>query len=304
MEQPLITLTNCPSCGQTSFTPHLSAKDYTYSGSSFRLVKCDSCTLVFTNPIPDEVEIGRYYDNPDYVSHSDTKKGLLFTVYTLVKSRALKQKRLLLETQTTQRTALDYGAGTGDFSAELANNGWSVISYEPHENAREKIHAKASNITLVNSLETLPTGKVSTITLWHVLEHVHRPKETLRAFNRLLSHQGTLIIAVPNYQSFDAQFYKEEWAAYDVPRHLYHFEFDSMKTLVENHGFTLKQIKPMWFDSTYVSLLSEKNVNNPSAINSMAGWLRAFLIGALSNLLAINKTKRCSSITYIFEKAD
>jgi predicted SAM-dependent methyltransferase len=304
VEQPLINLTNCPSCGQKTFTPHLSAKDHTYSKSSFQLVKCDSCTLVFTNPIPDEFEIGRYYDNPEYVSHSDTKKGLLFTLYALVKSRALKQKRLLLETQTTQRTALDYGAGTGDFSAELANNGWSVISYEPDGKARDRIQGKASNITLVNSLETLPTGEVSTITLWHVLEHVHQLNGTLETFSRLLNHDGTLIIAVPNYRSFDAQFYKAEWAAYDVPRHLYHFDFHSMKTLVEKHGFTLKQTKPMWFDSTYVSLLSEKNINNPSVVNSLVGWIRALLIGALSNVLAFNGTEKCSSTTYIFKKVD
>jgi SAM-dependent methyltransferase len=303
VEQPLITLANCPSCGQTTFSPYLSAKDHTYSKSRFQLVKCDSCTLVFTNPLPEESEIAKYYDNPDYVSHSDTKRGVLFTVYALVKSRALKQKRLLLENQTTQRTALDYGAGTGDFSAELAHNGWSVISYEPDGNAREKIHVKASSITLVNSLETLPTGGVSTITLWHVLEHVHRLNETLKTFNRLLNHQGTLIIAVPNYRSFDAQFYNEEWAAYDVPRHLYHFDFDSMKTLVENQGFTLKQTKAMWFDSTYVSLLSEKNRNKHGILISLISWGRATIIGGLSNILALNNPKRCSSITYIFEKA-
>ncbi|MGB0368395.1 MAG: methyltransferase domain-containing protein, partial [Flavobacteriales bacterium] len=155
MEQSLLTLKNCPSCGNSSFSNHLSATDYTYSKDVFPIVKCDDCSLAFTNPIPSESEIGKYYDNPEYVSHTDTKKGLLFSIYSLVKTHALKQKRLLLEHYSTSRTVLDYGAGTGDFSAELANNNWQVTSFEPDDNARGKISSKSNAITIANSLETL-----------------------------------------------------------------------------------------------------------------------------------------------------
>ena len=303
MEHSLVTLDKCPSCGNDSFNNHLEATDYTYSKQGFSLVKCSSCTLVFTNPRPDEASIGKYYDNPDYVSHTDTKSGLLFTIYSLVKSRALREKRKLLENLTTGRTALDYGAGTGDFSAELANNGWSVTSYEPDSNAEAKITEKSNKISLSDSIHTLQKESYSCVTLWHVLEHVHKLKETLSTFNNLLERQGALIIAVPNYNSYDAAFYQENWAAYDVPRHLYHFDFESMKTLVENQGFILKEIKPMWFDSTYVSLLSEKNQNSNNGVQSVIGWLRASIIGLISNVLAIRDKKKCSSIIYIFEKA-
>ena len=303
MEHSLVTLEKCPSCGNNSFTNHLSAIDYTYSQRLFSLVKCSSCTLVFTNPRPDESSIAKYYDNPDYVSHTDTKKGVLFTIYSLVKTRALKQKRKLLERKTDGRTVLDYGAGTGDFSAELANNGWSVSSYEPDPTARAKINKKSAKISLTDSINSLETNSYSCVTLWHVLEHVHQLKETILSFHNLLEGNGKLVIAVPNYHSYDAEYYQEHWAAYDVPRHLYHFDFKSMKTLVENQGFKLNEIKPMWFDSTYVSLLSEKNQNGASTVQTLIGWVRASIIGLLSNISAIREPKRCSSIIYIFEKA-
>ena len=185
----------------------------------------------------------------------------------------------------------------------MANNNWQVTSFEPDSNARNKISSKSDAITIAASLEALVSDSFSCVTLWHVLEHVHRLKETIGHFNRLLSDNGTLVIAVPNHNSFDANYYKSNWSAYDVPRHLYHFNFESMKTLIENQGFELKTIKPMWFDSTYVSLLSEKKQNAPSILNSIIGWIRATIIGAVSNVTALGNPKKASSIIYVFEKA-
>ncbi len=135
-----------------------------------------------------------------------------------------------------------------------------------------------------------------------MLEHVHRLSDTLTQFNRIITEQGKLVIAVPNYKSYDASFYGADWAAYDVPRHLYHFDVDSLTNLLKPHGFKLVSTQPMWFDSYYVSLLSEKNKNTPSVVNSVIGWSRAFCIGCISNLRSIGRPKNASSITYIFEK--
>lgn len=303
MEHSLETLSECPSCGNSVFTNHLSAKDYTYSKKEFHLVKCTKCTLVFTNPRPNEASIGKYYDNPEYVSHSDTNKGLLFLLYGIVKRQALAQKRKMLESLTATKTILDYGAGSGDFSAELADSNWDVTAFEPDTNARNKILEKSSRVHLSDTIESIPTESKSVIALWHVLEHVHRLKETIEQFQRILEVNGHLVIAVPNYNSKDAEHYETDWAAFDVPRHLYHFDFTSMKTLIENQGFELKEIKPMWFDSFYVSLLSQKNKNTNGGIRAILGWPVAFIIGLLSNFGALKSTKRCSSITYIFQKA-
>lgn len=300
MEQSLETLRHCPSCAHDSFNSVLNCTDHTYSRASFDLVECSNCHLLFTNPRPDENTIGKYYDNPEYVSHTDTKSGLLFTLYGLVKRFTLKHKRRFLEHLSKEKSMLDYGAGSGDFSIELIENGWEVSAFEPDTNARQKIILKNSQLTVVNNLTELASESKAIITLWHVLEHVHRLDNTIEEFHRILKPEGLLVIAVPNHTSYDAQFYGPKWAAYDVPRHLYHFSPETLKKLMSDRGFQLQKIKPMWFDSFYVSLLSEKNINSSSAL----GWIRAFCIGLLSNIKTINSTENCSSITYIFKKGE
>jgi len=303
VEHSLETLRECPSCNKSDFTKHLSCTDFTYSKQPFDIVSCASCGLLFTNPRPDENGIGVFYDNPEYVSHTDTNKGLLFRLFGIVKSYTLGQKRKLLERLSTDKTVLDYGAGSGDFSNELASNGWKVSSFEPDSNARQLIQKKNTSIELIDSLDSLNDKSKSVIALWHVLEHVHRLQETTQHFNRILTDDGKLIIAVPNHTSYDAKFYQENWAAYDVPRHLYHFNPDTIQTLMNSQGFKLVDTKPMWFDSYYVCLLSEKNSSNSGLLKSLIGWGRAFIVGSTSNLKALGDTKKCSSVTYIFEKA-
>ena len=302
MEHSLETLRECPSCSHTSWTKQFSCTDFTYSKQLFDLVSCSNCGLLFTNPRPDEDGIGVYYDNPDYVSHTDTNKGLLFRLYRIVKNYTLGKKRELLEHYSTAKTVLDYGAGSGDFSNELASNGWAVSSFEPDTGARLLIQKKNQSIELIDSLASLADRSKSIIALWHVLEHVHRLQETIQQFSRIISDDGKLIIAVPNHTSFDAAYYQENWAAYDVPRHLYHFNPSTIEALMQSQGFRLVAIKPMWFDSYYVSLLSEKNTSSGGILKSLIGWGRAFIVGSISNLKALSDPKKCSSVTYIFEK--
>lgn len=303
MEHSLETLRECPSCNRSGFTKQLSCTDFTYSKKSFDIVSCNACGLFFTSPRPDENGIGIYYDNPEYVSHSDTNEGLLFRIYGIVKAYTLGQKRNLLEHLSTDKTVLDYGAGSGDFSNELATNGWEVSSFEPDPNARQLIQKKNASIELIDSLDSLSDRSKSIIALWHVLEHVHLLQETIKHFHRILADNGKLIIAVPNRMSYDAEFYEENWAAYDVPRHLYHFNPLTIESLMTSQGFKLIDVKPMWFDSFYVSLLSEKNSSTGGLLRSLIGWGRAVIIGSISNLKALHDTEKCSSITYIFEKA-
>jgi len=302
VEQSLEKLQFCPSCGSEQLVKTISAIDYTYSKNKFNIDRCSSCSLCFTNPRPTAGAIGKYYDNPEYVSHTDTKSGLLFTLYRVVKSYTLSRKINFLNSLSKQKNALDFGAGTGDFSIELQKNGWYVYAYEPDLSARERIKNKSSNVELIESISVIDSNSISIITLWHVLEHVHTLNETLAEFSRIANDKGTLIIAVPNYQSYDAKHYGTTWAAYDVPRHLYHFDLKSIEPLLQKHGFILKQIKPMWFDSFYVSLLSEKNSRQKGFLQNVIGWGSALIIGLVSNLWAISEKQKASSVTYVFQK--
>ena len=287
-------ITNCPVCKGTEFTPFLTCKDYTVSQESFNIVSCKACNFKFTNPRPSDSEIGKYYKSEDYVSHSDTKEGLINRLYHVVRTRTLKQKLGLINGYVSRGTILDYGCGTGMFLKTCSDAGWKSFGFEPDDDARKL--AEGKGLSVADSKEVLIGNKYDIISLWHVLEHVTDLKETLEFFSKSITESGRLIIAVPNYTSTDAKHYKEFWAGYDVPRHIYHFEINSLKKLLGNHGFSLEETKPMKFDSYYVSMLSEKyktgSTNYPSA----------FLNGLKSNSSAKDPSQY-SSVIYIFKKS-
>ncbi len=287
-------ITNCPVCKGTDFAPFLTCKDYTVSQESFNIVSCKACNFKFTNPRPSDLEIGKYYKSEDYVSHSDTKKGLINRLYHAVRARTLKQKLELISGYVSRGTILDYGCGTGMFLKTCDDAGWKSFGFEPDSDARRL--AEGKGLTVGDSKEVLSSNKYDIISLWHVLEHVTDLEETLQFFSKSITDKGRLIIAVPNYTSADAKHYKEFWAGYDVPRHIYHFEINSLKKLLGNYGFSLEETKPMKFDSYYVSMLSEKY--KTGSMN----YLSAFLSGLNSNM-ASKDASQYSSVIYIFKKA-
>lgn len=287
-------ITNCPVCKGTDFAPFLTCKDYTVSHESFNIVSCKTCNFKFTNPRPSDSEIGKYYKSEDYVSHSDTKKGLINRLYHTVRTRTLKQKLGLIGSYVSRGTILDYGCGTGMFLKTCADAGWKSFGFEPDSDARKL--AEGKGLTVANSKESLSSNKYDIISLWHVLEHVTDLDPTLEFFSKTITDKGRLIIAVPNYTSADAKHYKEFWAGYDVPRHIYHFEINTLKKLLGNYGFSLEVTKPMKFDSYYVSMLSEKY--KTGSMN----YITAFLNGLKSNLAA-KDSSQYSSVIYIFKKA-
>lgn len=282
----------CPSCGAQSFSTYLTVKDHFLSKESFNLDLCDNCQLLFTNPRPTLERIGDYYKSEEYVSHSSTKKGIVNRVYAKVRSYTLKKKIALLQELTPGKDLLDIGAGTGHFLAKAKEAGFHVLGLEPDQDAR-KVALSENGIELKDlSLLHHLNQKFHAITMWHVLEHVYNLQEDLDKISSLIIQDGVLIVAVPNYTSFDAQHYKEYWAAYDVPRHLYHFSPKSIIPLVESKGLKFEKMLPMKFDSYYVSMLSEKYKGG--------SLLKAMRNGFLSNRKA--KEGLSSSQIYIFRK--
>ena len=289
----------CPACSSTSIQPTFSVVDYTVSKESFTIWNCTNCSLHFTQDVPNLNNIAPYYQSNKYVSHSDTKEGLINKLYHLVRTYTLKQKYTLIKSSTklAKGKLLDIGAGTGAFANTMQKNGWEVVGIEPDAIAREQaIKNYQLQLQLPENINHFESASFNVITLWHVLEHVHDLKGYFNHFKKLLTNQGQLIIAVPNYTSHDAQNYGQYWAAYDVPRHLYHFSPQSMESLATQYGFNLKSIHPMWFDSFYVSMLSEQYKNGN------ANLLKAFWNGFLSNCNAIFNNRKCSSVIYVFTK--
>jgi 2-polyprenyl-3-methyl-5-hydroxy-6-metoxy-1,4-benzoquinol methylase len=291
----MLTIEKCLVCGSANFEPFLVCKDYTVSQEQFNIVSCKGCGFKFTNPRPDNAVLGNYYKAESYVSHTNSKKGIVNKLYHTVRNYTLKSKIQMVSGYVSRGTILDYGCGTGMFLSAINKAGWETFGMEPDDSARKMASERGLNVfsdkDRVSACVT--DKKFNAITLWHVLEHVTDMPETLSFFKNKLNKDGVLIIAVPNHASYDAEYYKEFWAAYDVPRHLHHFDIKSMTSLVEQAGFKLQKTKPMKFDSFYVSMLSEKY--KTGSVN----LLKAFWIGLKSNLKAKN-THSYSSTIYIF----
>lgn len=292
----MLNLEKCIVCGSSQFEPFLVCKDYTVSQENFNIVSCKSCGFKFTNPRPANSVIGDYYKAEEYVSHSNTTKGVVNKLYHSVRNYTLKQKLKLISSYVSRGTMLDYGCGTGMFLNVCKNDGWETYGMEPDDNARKMSIEKGLDVFSDKDKVSnrIADKKFNAITLWHVLEHVTDMEATLSFFKSKLNDDGVLIIAVPNHVSYDAQYYKEFWAAYDVPRHLHHFNINSMTSLVEKAGFKFKESKPMKFDSFYVSMLSEKY--KTGSVN----LVKAFLVGLTSNFKA-KDTHSYSSTIYIFK---
>jgi 2-polyprenyl-3-methyl-5-hydroxy-6-metoxy-1,4-benzoquinol methylase len=292
--------TRCPVCGSEEIRPKLSAKDYTVSGENFSVFQCSNCSLCFTQDAPDAGSIAPYYKSENYISHTNSSKGLINRLYQSVRKRTLKQKRRLVEKMTGLPTGrlLDVGSGTGAFAAAMQQAGWDVTGLEPDADAR-MVAGELYRLKLEDSssLYDLPAASVDAITLWHVLEHVHDLQSYVQQLKKLLKPTGRLFIAVPNYTSKDAETYKANWAAWDVPRHLYHFSPRSMETLMEKNGMKILAHRPMWYDSFYISLLSSKYANKGRANLPAAFWN-----GLRSNIHAMRDVKKCSSVIYVVGK--
>lgn len=291
------TLLNCPVCQAGSFLPVLSCKDHFLSSEVFEIVQCSNCGLRFTNPRPVPADLGKYYQSPDYISHSNSKKGLFHSIYQLIRKYTLSRKYRLIGQHAKGKHILDIGCATGEFLNFMKSKGWVTRGIEPDEAARKQAILRYDlSVGDENHLKELGNDLFDVITLWHVLEHVSDLQQRMTDLYRLLKPGGLLVIAVPNPESGDAVKYGSFWAGYDVPRHLYHFTQGSMTFLLDRFSFTLEKILPMKWDSFYVSLLSEKYRHGKMK------WFPGIWNGYCSNRAAL-KNSEYSSLIYLSRKS-
>ena len=279
---------------------YLTCEDYTVSNKKFDLVYNPAFEMLETFPQPKTNELPQYYESEDYISHTDSRRSVIDRLYQIIKKYTLKNKLKLINTfETDSKNLLDIGCGTGDFLSVCNNAGWNVVGVEPNEKAQALAKAKIEgngNSKVISELNQLSSKNFDVITLWHVLEHVPNLEEYISTLKSILKPNGVLLVAVPNFRSYDALYYKKFWAAFDVPRHQWHFSKKSIGVLFSNQQMVITKILPMKFDSFYVSLLSEKNKTGRT------NFLKAFYIGFLSNVKAW-KSKEYSSLIYIIKNA-
>jgi 2-polyprenyl-3-methyl-5-hydroxy-6-metoxy-1,4-benzoquinol methylase len=290
-------LFKCPVCESNSLSIALSAKDYFFTQETFQIMKCNSCEFLFTNPRPNSAELNRYYQTDEYLSHATTKKTVLSVIYSILRNVSIKRKYSLISKIKFKGKILDIGCGTGEVLNYFNRKGWETLGIEPAENPRNfAVTNYGLSVFDESHLKNLQTASFDIITMWHVLEHVSDLNERISQVKRILKNDGTLIIAVPNSKSWDAGHYKNFWAAWDLPRHLYHFSTISMTNLMNKHSLSIEKIHPMKFDSYYVSMLSEKYQSGKT------NYIKSVLNGFRSNLSAKNHSEDYSSLIFQVKK--
>lgn len=293
------SVVSCPICGSDNIVKKYQSIDFLVTKSSFDIMECGKCSTCITSPQPDPSEIDVYYRSEEYIAHSGKSTGIIGILYKTARFFTLYGKRKLIENEAGLRTGniLDIGCGSGEFLQACQKNGWNVTGIEPGELAREK----ASDLLGVQILETedlfmIKGERFDVVTLWHVLEHVHDPNAVLVQVRNILNPGGVCLIAVPNHTSTDAKLYGMEWAAWDVPRHLYHFSPKAMNHLVSHAGMKLIASKWMPFDPFYVSLLTEKSVKTNGSL------IRGIWTGLKSWFVSLFQTEKSSSLIYILKR--
>lgn len=292
-------LTNCPVCSGDKIKPFIKCLDHTVTHQEFSIEQCETCGFLFTNPRPDSTEIGQFYESSAYISHTNSKQGIFNRVYQFIRKKAIQDKISLIKNTLGKQEGinlLDIGCGTGEFLNGCKKAGWTVKGIEPSDSARNQgIANYGLAIGEEKDLES-DSSSYDAITLWHVLEHVHPLNKRIEQIHRLLNHNGILVIAVPNSSSYDQSIFKENWAAWDVPRHLYHFTPTTIKNLLGRHGFEHIRSFPMKYDAYYVSLLSTQYISGSKQ------YLKAVTVGNKSNRIAGRDPEKFSSVIYVFRK--
>ena len=284
-----------PFFNSSDLSHYLDCLDHTVSGEKFELLYNKELDMLLTSPRPKEDKLPFYYESQDYISHTDSKASGLDKLYQQIKYLMIDKKLGWIEARKEIGTILDIGAGTGDFLARAKYRGWKIEGVEPNIAARKL--AVKKEVELNQDSSQLNSGSFDVITMWHVLEHVYDLEKQILQLQKLLKEDGLLVIAVPNFRSYDAKKYQQFWAAYDVPRHLWHFSKNSIEKLFGSFDFGLVKTKPLIFDAFYVSLLSEKYRHGNMRPFS------AFMNGAKSNLTA-KRTGEYSSLVYFLQRKD
>lgn len=303
--QKKVYFSHCPLCGSNHLVSEKLYIDRFVSGEEFTLVRCEDCDFLFTQNFPDQSIIGSYYESTDYISHSDTHKGIVNNLYHQVRKSMINRKATILRNALKYNKIdirsprlLDIGTGTGYFSYSMQEKGWKVTATEANETARLFALKKFNfNILPIQSLADFKPKSFEVITLWHVLEHIQDLHQTVDRLKELLIDDGVLILALPNHSSKDAQHYKDAWAAYDAPRHLWHFKPDTLRQLANQHGFEVVKKYAMPFDTYYVSMLTEKELHHHMP------FLKGMFNGLISHMKSLfSGVDSSSSVIYILNK--
>jgi len=249
---------DCIICNSTINSPYIEVLDR-FSCKSFQIVKCE-CGFKFLSPRPKFSGITYYYENDDYDPHRLENKSIFHTVYGWVQKIALRWKFKHISKFIRSGNLLDIGGGGGRFCSYFKSKGWRVSLQDNSSKAR--FLAQEADIETYTLLSEIQSQQFDLITMWHSLEHIHAIDALFQNVNRLTSDDGFLVVAVPNINAPERKFLGKDWAPWDAPRHLYHFNYAQLSKLLRKYGWKIEFSMPMIQDTPYNILLS-LNIKSP-----------------------------------------
>ena len=273
-------LDRCPACGSPDIGSYTTITDHYYSKENFDIAACKGCGLRFTQNRPAPEEIGRYYDSENYASHDSGKKASVFLkVYQMARDYMLGLKfNLVRQFKPEWKQVLDYGTGEGFFTEYLLKKGKDASGIEPSAVARENFKSRTGK-TLFEDIDALPADKTfQVITLWHVLEHIHTLRETMEKLTERLEQKGIIVIAIPNQKAKDLEAFGPHWAAWDVPRHLYHWDTDSLSAFMKSLGLVRIHTGQLPLDPFYIGMISARYAGK-GAVSGILTGLKSYFHG-------------------------
>ncbi len=240
----------CNLCGSDHPQFLLKKRDkFGMAWDEFNVVGCRECGLVFVNPRPDQEEIGKFY--PEIYSWKETLKAeSLFAKWMRRLESAYRYHLLKNEASKVVKFAgknsgkvLDVGCGTGDRLDAFRRKGFEVYGVEPSQSAKHAREFLKLNVIEGDLFSAdFQDNFFDVVTLYHVLEHTHNPMKVCEEIRRILKEGGFLVIQVPNKDCFQFKLFKERWAAFDVPRDLYYFGIQPLRSLLQRVGFEIVKI--------------------------------------------------------------
>ena len=250
---------NCIVCGGDIFSDYLTVEDN--QGEIFSLKQC-KCSLVLTSPRPCSSAICEYYSE-EYKPHSNAHSDSSLLIKIFRKISYSWKARLVKRVANENVNMLDMGGGDGALAFYIKNKISNVHVYEKDIDCIHHINSiimeeGIGNMFSTADYESLKDGYYNIVTLFHSLEHIHDIDKLFLNINRITKKNAKMIIAVPNITAAEIDFLTNKWAAWDVPRHLYHFNFKTLSKLLNKNGWEVVGSRSMFQDTFFNIYMSLK----------------------------------------------